>query len=572
MRSTVTGPDGFFTAPFLSPGAYEIRASLPGFRTAVRDRVDVFVNETVRADFVLEVGEVTEHVTVLHETPLVETRSATRGIVIDQRAVVDLPLNGRNFTQLGTLIPGVIAPPLSLGGQTGNATPGGIVNATGGFNVNGMRNQSNNFLLDGAPNNDSFNTGFVIRPPPDAIQEFKILSHAYTAEFGRSAGSIVNVVTRSGSNRWSGTLWEFNRHDRLQAKNHFAKSKPTLRQNQFGGAVGGPLRRNRLFLFSYFEGFRNREGQTDTRAVPSGAQRNGDFSGDPVIRAPTTGQAFGGNVIPPERLDPIARRILNDYVPLPNDPDNLAVRSPDIDDTRGQVGLRMDARLTDQHTVLSRYIVGCTRNENPLGATNFAPIPNISTAMLEDLMGSHTWVLGNTRINVVRVSLNRIDAKPTISSGLDPRTLGFAFSGHAVSTGLPFITLQGFFTTGDAQGHFVTRENNVWSVADDFVSVVGPHSLKFGGEIRRDRIKATYIFDPNGEFIFTGQYSGSTIADFVLGFPSLFRVTTGDPSLDGSSWTYAVYAQDEYRPTPRVTLNYGVRYEVSTPYAEARDR
>ena len=158
--------------------------------------------------------------------------------------MVDLPLNGRNFTQLGTLIPGVVAPPTGLGGQTGDATPGGFGNVTGGFNVNGMRNQSNNFLMDGATNNDTFNTGFVLRPPPDAIEEFKILTHAFGAEYGRNAGSVVNVVTKSGSNRLSGSAWEFNRDDKLQARNFFApgnQPKPELKQNQFGAAVGGPL-------------------------------------------------------------------------------------------------------------------------------------------------------------------------------------------------------------------------------------------------------------------------------------------------------------------------------------------
>ena len=194
--------------------------------------------------------------------------------MIDEQKVVDLPLNGRNFTQLGTLIPGVVAPPVGLGGQNGDATPGGFGNATGGFNVNGMRNQSNNFLMDGATNNDTFNTGFVLRPPPDAIEEFKILTHAFGAEYGRNAGSVVNVVTKSGTNTLSGALWEFNRDDALQARNFFAppdSAKPELKQNQFGGALGGPLVRNKLFGFGYYEGFRNDTGITNNVDRPVGS-------------------------------------------------------------------------------------------------------------------------------------------------------------------------------------------------------------------------------------------------------------------------------------------------------------
>jgi hypothetical protein len=252
VRSAVSGADGLYTLPLLQPGVYTVKASLAGFKASQQDGVRVTVTETARAAFQLEVGQINETITVTAEATLVETSNATHGIVIDQQKVVDLPLNGRNFTQLGTLIPGVVAPPSGLGGQNGDATPGGFGNVTGGFNVNGMRNQSNNFLMDGATNNDTFNTGFVLRPPPDAIQEFKILTHAFGAEFGRNAGAVVNVVTRSGSNTFSGALWEFNRDDALQARNFFApgnQPKPVLKQNQFGGAVGGPVVRNRLFGF-----------------------------------------------------------------------------------------------------------------------------------------------------------------------------------------------------------------------------------------------------------------------------------------------------------------------------------
>ncbi|MGC4082655.1 MAG: carboxypeptidase-like regulatory domain-containing protein, partial [Vicinamibacterales bacterium] len=173
VRSATTGGDGLYTIPLLPPGDYDVKASLQGFRSAVQQKIRVTVSETANIPFKLEIGQVSETVSVVGTATLVETTNATHGIVIDNQKVVDLPLNGRNFAQLGTLIPGVVAPPTSLGGQTGDATPGGFGNATGGFNVNGARNQSNNFLMDGATNNDTFNTGFVLRPPPDAIEEFK---------------------------------------------------------------------------------------------------------------------------------------------------------------------------------------------------------------------------------------------------------------------------------------------------------------------------------------------------------------------------------------------------------------
>src|SRR4051812_16246867 len=570
-RNAITELDGVYTIPLLNPGVYEARASLAGFRTTVRGGIEVVVNGAARVDLQLQVGAVSEQVTVAAQAPLVETKNATLGVVIDQQKVVDLPLNGRNFTQLGTLIPGVVAPPAGLGGADGNATPGGFGNATGGFNVNGMRNQSNNFLLDGSPNNDSFNTGFVLRPPPDAIQEFKILTHSYAAEYGRNAGSVVNVVTRSGSNDWHGSAWEFNRDDALQATNFFATAKPALKQNQFGGALGGPLVRNRLFMFSYFEGFQNKQGVTDTRTVLSAAQRGGDFSGGAPIRDPLTGLPFANNIIPRDRIHGISQAILDQYIPLPNSTANRSVRSPNQEDQRQQVGTRFDFHLNDRHTVLARYIFGHTNNVNPLGGSNFSPAGNTSIATLQDLMGSDTWLIRANMINVARGSMNRIDAKPTVTSGLNLRDLGFNITpSNQTAAGLPFITVTGFFTTGDAQQPFATRVNNVAAFTDDLSWVSGAHSLKFGGEIRRDQIRVSFINRPNGDFTFSGQYSGSAAADFLLGFPQQYRQATGDPNLDGSSWVYAMYGQDEFRLS-RVTLNYGLRYEVNQPFAETQD-
>jgi hypothetical protein len=353
-RTTVTGDDGYYSVPLLQPGQYQVKGTLTGFKTFLRDGLTVTVESTSRVDIRLVVGGLEESVTVSADAPLVETSNATLGIVVDQRKVVELPLNGRNFTQLGTLLPGVVAPPSGLGGGTGDATPGGFGATTSGFSVNGMRNQSNNFLLDGASNNDTFNTGFVLRPPPDAIQEFKILTHSYGAEYGRSAGSVVNVVTRSGTNAVHGAAWEFNRDDALQARNFFAPAaqpKPKLKQNQFGGALGGPVVKNRLFGFGYYEGHRNTNGNTQNIVVLSDAQRLGNF-GSTTIRDPLTGLPFTNNTIPQERLDPAALRLIEAFVPRANTAGNRYIVSPDNTEDRDQFGVRMDYQLTANHTVL----------------------------------------------------------------------------------------------------------------------------------------------------------------------------------------------------------------------------
>src|SRR5579864_5079163 len=340
-RTVSSRDDGFYLVPLVNPGIYQVKASKSGFGTLTRNGNEVAVNGTTRVDFSLQVGQVAEQVIATATAPLVETSNATLGVVVDQQKVVDLPLNGRNFAQLGTLLPGVVAPPLALGGLDGNATVGGFGDATGSFNVIGMRNQSNNFQLDGASNNDSFNSGFVVRPPPDAVQEFKIMTHSYGAEYGRNAGSVVNVVTKSGTNAWHGSAWEFNRDDTFQARNFFAMFTPTLKQNQYGATIGGPIVKNRLFTFGYYEGFRNTQGTTSNLVVLSADQRAGNF-GATTIHDPLTSQAFAGNMIPSSRIDPIAAKILSNYVPLPNQPGNRLVRSPNTTDDRNQFGDRVD--------------------------------------------------------------------------------------------------------------------------------------------------------------------------------------------------------------------------------------
>ncbi|MEX2269917.1 MAG: TonB-dependent receptor [Vicinamibacterales bacterium] len=577
VRSAVTGTDGLYTIPLIPPGNYTVKASLQGFRTSQRDNVRVTVTETARVPFQLEVGQLSETITVTAEATLVETSNATHGIVIDEQKVVDLPLNGRNFTQLGTLIPGVVAPPSGLGGQSGDATPGGFGNVTGGFNVNGMRNQSNNFLMDGATNNDTFNTGFVLRPPPDAIEEFKILTHAFSAEYGRNAGSVVNVVTKSGSNTLSGSLWEFNRDDALQARNYFApqtQPKPELKQNQFGAALGGPLLRNRLFGFGFYEGYRNDSGITQNILVLSEAQRAGNFSGGPAIRDPLTGQPFPGNIIPSSRISPAAAQLLREFVPLPNSPGNRYIVSPTISDVRDMFGVRFDYHLGSNQTILGRYMRSTTDRMTP---RIVAPIDQRALATLQDALISHNFVISSNVINQARFSINRITANPAVTSGLSPRNFGINFANtNPVAAGLPSIAVSGFFgggnaALGDAQQPFVDRVNHVWQVANDLTWISGRHSLKFGADVRREAMRIAFINRPNGDLTFSGGLSGNAAADFLLGLPSQARATTQQAIQEGYGFLFAGYAQDEFRVTSQLTLSLGVRYELPTPFIDQND-
>jgi outer membrane receptor protein involved in Fe transport len=597
VRNTVSGPDGSFTVPLVNPGMYQVKVSLSGFKTSLTKGVEVSVNGTSRVDVQLQVGSESLEVTVTDAAPLVETGNATLGTVVDHQSIVDLPLNGRNFAQLGTLIPGVVAAPAGLGGANGNATPGGFGNSTGSFNVNGMRNQSNNFLLDGAPNNDSFNSGFVMRPPPDAIEEFKIMTHSYEAQYGRNAGSVVNVVTRSGTNQIHGSLWWFNREAALAAKNYFTattQAKPNYLQNQFGGAAGGPILKDKLFIFGFYEGFRLKDATSNVlnQTVLSAAQRSGNFSellttqtaacsaagvtGGGRIIDPQTGAQFcyqgKPNVIDPARISAVSSYLLNNYIPLPNSANNLYTAAPPNIDNRDMYGFRGDWKLGSKHSILGRYMHNHQNLFGPITPSNFAPAGNRQIMTLQDYMGSDTWTLNDHMINVARYARQHIDGTPNATSGLNLSTAGYAYtSTNASAKGLPFVSLTGYFTTGDAQQPFAYRANTVDTISDDFTWTRHKHTFQFGGEARRDRINLLYINRPNGAFTFNGYFTTNALADFFLGTPTTFQQGSGDPSMNGTSWTYSVYAQDQFRINRHVSIEAGVRYELNQPYVEDKN-
>ena len=581
-RTAKSGSEGNYSFALVDPGTYMVDVTASGFKlTSVRN-VAVSTDTTTRTDVKLAVGAATEEVTVNGAAPLVETGNATMGNVVTQQEVVDLPLNGRNFAQLGTLIPGVIGSPATLGGtNSGIATPGGFGNTTGSFSVNGLRNQSNNFLLDGAPNNDSFNSGFVMRPPPDAVEEFKILTHSYEAQYGRSAGSVINVVTRSGTNRFHGTVWEFNREAALAAKNWFTgvgQAKPNYQQNQFGGALGGPILRDHLFFFGFYEGFRLKDATANVlnQRVLTAAERTGDFSATSStnLRDPLTGGTFnfGGvtNKIDPSRISPVSAALLSKYIPLPNS-GLFYTASPANIDNRNNYGIRGDLKF-GKHSIFGRYMYAHQDLFGPIVPSNFAPTGNRQVITLQDALGSDTWLIRSNLINVARYARQFISGVPNKTSGLPLSSAGYAFNGtNPLAAGLPNVTLTGFFTQGDAQQPFASRKNTVDTISDDLTYTRGRHNMQFGLEARRDGIGLLYINRPNGAFTFTNFFTGNTLADFLLGYAQTFQQGSGDPALNGNSWTYSGYGQDQFKLNPHLTLNVGVRYEVNRPYTEAKD-
>src|SRR5437762_6807094 len=357
-RDAVTDDRGQFDVSGLAPGRYQVDAELQGFRKFSQSPVVVQVNQETRVNATMSVGAVAETITVAAEGILVQTTTSVVGKVVDEQQILELPLSGRNFADLGLLTPGV-------------TTRGQGTSAGTSFYVHGQRNDANNFLLDGTSDNSLEGNALQARPNVDAVQEFKIQTSNFSAEFGRNTGSVVNVVTKSGTNSLRGSGWEFARSDKFQAKNYFATTEPPpLKFNQFGGTLGGPIVRNRTFLFGSYEGYREDRGLTRQTIVATAAERGGDFSllSKPLID-PETGLAFAGNRIPQGRISPAATKLLA-LMPLPNIPgvsarNNNYVSSPEMKNHYNQYMGRVDHTFSDKWTLFYRHFLQDSDVFNP---------------------------------------------------------------------------------------------------------------------------------------------------------------------------------------------------------------
>src|SRR5438093_4126314 len=319
-RSVVSDSKGEYTAPSLPTGTYSVTAEMSGFKKTSMSNVHLGVDQKIRTDFKLELGQMTEAVTIQAETPLVQTGSSDLSVTVEGKTIESLPLNGRNFVNLTRTIPGVVRgiPGANIDGAGSLAW-----RASASFSANGQRPRDNNYLLDGVDNNETWLQTVVLFPSVDALDEFKLQTSTYSAEFGRSLGGVVNLQIKSGSNARHGSLFEFLRNDAFDANNYFnnraGRPKPDFSQHQFGGTSGGPIVKDRTFYFFDYQGLRVSQGQTYLSTVPSAKMRNGDFSElNRVLYDPITHLPFPGNVIAQDRWDPAAKSILNQLIPAPN--------------------------------------------------------------------------------------------------------------------------------------------------------------------------------------------------------------------------------------------------------------
>ncbi|MBV8894962.1 MAG: TonB-dependent receptor [Acidobacteriaceae bacterium] len=570
QRETNAAQDGFFRVPLLPIGHYRVSVAAPHLATFVQEPVTVDIGESVRLSCTLAVAAITSNVNVTGDAPPVDSSTNVLGAVVTGREILDLPLNGRNFTQLGLLQAG--AAPLT----SGLIEAGGPLRQGETYAVNGDRPEENMYTVDGAQNMNRMDSGYALKIPVDAIAEFRILTQTAPPEYGGTGGATTAVVTRSGSNELHGSLYEFLRNDRLDTRNFFSTDVQPLKQNQFGATAGGPIQHDRLFFFGYYEGFRNRQGITTSAVVPSMPERSGDFSalGKPLLNFAAGGTHFAGNKLP--FINPIAANVLNLY-PLPNAGPNDYIATLVGTNNYDQAGLRLDynASSHDQFFVRGSFSGGYDNNPVSVRGT---PVPGFPTRddIKTDSAGlSETHTFSPTLTNSFRADFLRyIFLFDQRLNQTPPSALGFGYSSANVAgQGLPFFNLLGYSPVGGAITGPRNSVQNSFEEQDGLSWVKGSHSAKLGADLLRTQLNMFQAIAPNAFFIFASTFpTNDAVANLELGAPVTFYQGLGDFHRGLRDWSFGAYAQDEWRITSRLTLNYGVRYESVQPITEVQNR
>jgi hypothetical protein len=582
-RAVHSSEEGYYAVPLLPPGEYRIAAERSGFRSVVRSGVILQVDQRAQVDFELQLGSVSEQVEVTADALQLSTSDASRGQVIDNRRITEMPLNGRDYNQLALLSSGAVQP---LSGSR-----------YGGFSSGGLRVTQNNFLLDGIDNNGVELAGAqrqseMVKPSVDAIQEFKVQTNSYSAEYGRAMGSVVNVTTKSGTNEIHGTAFEFLRNEKLDAKNYFDpvdRDKPPFKRNQYGFSVGGPLYipkffdgRNKVFWFGDYEGTRIRESSTITSTIPTVRMRNGDFGEllaqrGQAIRDPQTNLPFVDNVIPGFRQDPVAQRLLALY-PTPQN-SNLAanyVNTPPLKQDVGKFDMRFDVVLGSNDTVSYRY----SQQDLVSPAALALPPPAFSGEYDSNVQGKNTGATWNHIFSPSLIlslrggwnfALFKRDNPAATNGELLNQKYGIPGGNNTIPGGFSSMGITGYRSIGLGGFNPVDRDSQNRQLSGDLTWTTGRHNVKFGGSILRLQNNIFNIRNEIGNYTFNARYTTDGAADFLLGLASAYNWNTR-LQVDLRGWNYAGYIQDDWRVTPNLTVNLGLRYEATVPFSDKYDR
>jgi len=608
QRIVTSNNAGLYNLPALPPGSYNLKLEMQGFKTEVRNDIELQVAQNARLDFALQVGNVTEVVEVTGGAPVLETETTSIGAVIEHKRILELPLNGRNYLQLAALIPGSTTNgPASSQGQQ---RMGGARNSFS-LNVAGQRIHFNHYTLDGLENTDPNFNSYLFLPSLDALQEFKVEAGLFQAEYGRAISQI-NVTTRSGTNDLHGSLFEFLRNAKLDAKNYFDRPGdpiPPFKRNQYGVTVGGPVviprllnGKDRLFFFFDWEGLRERKALTRTGFLPLGVERGGNFAGfsrvvyDPNTRVfnaaggVTATEAFPNNVIPASRIHRNSAKVLTDFYPLPNTPSTSANfvsnegRSSDSDQYTYKVDWSENAN--------SRWFFRFSHANELAYIPNFTTIPpgqgnNVDVKVRQGIM-NNTRIFSANKVNEAKFGVSRLEAG-NVQTNAFGRNVVAELNIPDVSrdfplyNGVPFFQISGFASSGDCNDCPFVNWDTTIQFKDDFSWTHGRHSFKIGTDIRRVRFNQIGAVVPRGRFTWDGRYTqnptvanaaattGYSLADMLLGHMSNTEGQVGAPIANFRTHYLAFYLQDTWKITPKLTLNWGLRWEDEPPYYDKHD-
>jgi hypothetical protein len=577
-RTVQTQSSGDFSFPQLPPGRYSLSASAPGFKNFRVNSIELQVDQTVHLDVRFELGTSEQSVEISASATPIESETSSLGQIIDTKRIVELPLNGRNFMQLANISSGVT--------PAYNSRSATITNQSGradlAFHVSGGRGDANSFLIDGVETRSTWFNSPSVLLSVDAIQEFKIEKNLFSAEYGQGSG-LVNLVSKSGSNEIHGSAYEFLRNDALDAANffdnYFGKGKAPFRQNQFGAAVGGPIRKNKIFFFADWESLRSRKSNTLSALVVTPQQYTGDLTGlpsskkDPMTGAsaildPLSGMPFAGNQIPQSRLSGVTRNF-QQYTPIPNANVSglnfITTKSTNRDDDQGSI--RIDYQISAQDSLFGRY----TDFESSL----YQPRVSVLSGSVFPYSGQNavleeTHIFSPAVLNVFKFGYTH--AKVFNSWEITPTSIaneiGLHLNQQPDEYGLPAVGLSGGYYAGGGSGINQGGRDNLMQFSDTLSWVVGRQTLKFGADIRYLRFYQRLGLSNNGSFTFDGRYTGNAIADYLLGNPASMTAQIGLGVANWRSTSQNYFVQDDIKVTPKLTLNLGLRYEYDQPFYE----
>ena len=593
VRKTTTDSVGSFTFVGLNPATYSVSASAANFAEVTEKGVFLAVNSQLRVDLHLTVAGVQKTIDVVATANPLQTESAEMSTVVTQQQIQSLPLDRRNFLQLALLSPGVASP-----------SENSELSTRGAFSMDagGGREEYNNFLLDGVDNNDPYVNRYGVEPPVDSIQEFKVATNSYGAEYGRSASAQVNVITRSGTNEFHGSVYEYARNQALDARNFFdGPDKPPLTQDQFGFSVGGPVLKGKTFFFAATDFFRNREGLSALAAVPTQAERNGDLSAlcqtgftNGICNAPQpgstlsavqivnplTGNPYPNNLIPSTDISPIATDILNLYPAAPAGSTGavaFAQSSPVQTENDFQGTYRVDHNFSDTKLLTLRYSFGNVNLFEPFAGSG-QTVPGFGdyvTDRVQNAMIAFQQAIGHRGTNAIRLGFNRFQRDILTQNhhvnvgqewGVDWLNV------PSVAYGYPEIAVTGFSSLGDNYALPIARVTNTFQIGDGVSLDRGAHLFKMGGEFRALQLNGILDLLNRGSLSFFGGLSGSGISDLLLGYPNLGIQVQADNPLAMRTKSVNLYFEDDWRILRNLTLNLGVRYEYNTPMIDPNNQ